>query len=186
MESDLPKLIAANKALSPIKGEERWLTGYTDASYKIEPPGQGGGYGLWVRDSHTRILRSGPCPDWVACSNDAELCGVFAAIHTAMTRLHSEWANIMVIKTDSQAVARWFGWRSPRTSIPRTPERLDLVVRGLEAATSRGIRLVVTWVKGHRGKRDTSAYLNTMVDKLAGEARISREHNAFEKLIKEN
>jgi len=105
-------------------------------------------------------------------SNEAELCGVFAAVYTALTQLDSAQANILVVKTDCQTVARWFGWkRSP--CVPEKPEALDLVTRTLEHANEKRIRLVVSWVKGHRGLVDTQAYLNTQVDRLARAARIT-------------
>ena len=68
------QLYASNAALAPARGAERWLSGYADASYKAVPPAAGGGWGCWVRDHHTRVIRSGPCPEWVVQSNDAELC----------------------------------------------------------------------------------------------------------------
>ena len=168
-QREIMRLRAQNAAFAPAAGLERWLSGYSDASYKAEPPAAGGGWGCWVRDQRTRVIRSGPCPGWVSEPNDVELCGVFAAINTAVRHLDTEWANIMVIKTDNQAVCRWFGWR--QGGLPRKSEQLDLVYRSLQLVTDKGIRLVVTWVKGHRGTVDTKAYLNTQVDKLAGEAR---------------
>lgn len=168
-EREIIRLRAQNAAFAPAPGLERWLSGYADASYKAEPPAAGGGWGCWVRDGRTRVIRSGPCPEWVSEPNDVELCGVFAAITTAVQHLDTEWANIMVIKTDNQSVCRWFGWR--QGGLPRKAEQLDLVCRSWQRVTDERIRLVVTWVKGHRGTVDTKAYLNTQVDRLAGEAR---------------
>lgn len=174
--TDIPTLLALNGALTPPQGQERWLTGYSDASFKDCDPHKGGGWGCWVRDSKTRILRSGPCPEWVSNSQDAELCGVFSAVHTALTGLDAGWANILVVKTDNQGVARWFGWRGTG-SAPRGQEQMDLVRRTLQQANAQQVRLVVTWVKGHRSDlRDTSAFLNTQVDKMAHEARLSRQN----------
>jgi len=172
------QLRAQNATLAPAPGMERWLSGYSDASYKAEPPAAGGGWGCWVRDQRTRVIRSGPCPGWISEANDVELCGVFAAINTAVRYLDTEWANIMVIKTDSQAVCRWFGWQ--KGALPRKPEQSDLVYRAFKLAMDNSIRLVVTWVKGHRGTVDTKAYLNTQVDKLAGEARKTGQ-NTFKR-----
>lgn len=172
--SPIPQLLLENALLTPPKGQERWLSGYSDASYKPEPPQAGGGWGCWVRDSHTRILRAGPCPEWVENSQDAELCGVFSAIYTALTRLQSDWANIMVIKTDNQGVARWFGWGRSKCT-PQPGKRAELVEKALLLANEKRVRLIVAWVKGHRGDVDVSAYLNTRVDQMAGTARKTRE-----------
>jgi len=174
-QTDISTLLTLNASLNPGEGLERWLTGYSDASFKDRDPNKGGGWGCWVRDSKTRCLRSGPCPEWVSNSQDAELCGVFSAVHTALTVLDAGWANILVIKTDNQGVARWFGWRGSST-VPQGSEQVDLVRRALQQANSHHVRLVVTWVKGHRGDmRDTSAFLNTQVDKMAHEARLTRQ-----------
>jgi len=181
VEDPQARLIALrteNRRRAPPPGTERWLAGYADASYKAEGPAAGGGWGCWVRDRHTRVIRSGPCPPWVCQSNDAELCAVFAAITTALRHLDTDWANIMVIKTDNQSVCRWFGWQNG--GLPRKPEQIDLVYRGLAMVTDMDMRLVVTWVKGHRGAVDTKAYLNTQVDRLAGEARQTGR-NTFNK-----
>lgn len=167
------QLRAANAAFAPARGTERWLSGYADASYKADPPEAGGGWGCWVRDDHTRVIRSGPCPEWVRQSNDVELCAVFAAINTAARHLDAESANILVVKTDNQNVCRWFGWGGGHP--PTKPEHVDLVRRSLQLVTDWRIRLVVTWVKGHRGTVDTQAYLNTQVDKLAAVARKTRQ-----------
>ena len=186
--ADIRRLRTQNFYLTPKRGTERWLTGYSDASFKPDAPEGGGGWGCWVRDSHTRILRSGPCPDWVTGATDAELCGVFATVHTALTRLDSAWANILVIKLDNQDVARWFGWQysDSATHLPKRPEQIDLVLRALQAATDKQIRLVVTWVKGHRGaSKDTSAYLNTQVDRMAGAARRNRQNTVVTMSAKE-
>lgn len=170
----IPILLLENALLTPVKGQERWLSGYSDASFKAEPPQAGGGWGCWVRDSHTRVLRAGPCPEWVQNSQDAELCGVFSAIYTALTKLQSDWANILVIKTDNQGVARWFGWGKSKCT-PQPGKRAELVEKALLLANEKRVRLIVAWVKGHRGQVDTSAYLNTRVDQMAGTARKTRE-----------
>lgn len=165
------QLRTANQILKVPPGEERWLSGYSDASFSA--PSQGG-WGVWVRDSNTRILRAAPCPPWVRSSNDAELCGVYAAIVSACRDLDSDWANILVVKTDSQTVASWFGWNRS-LNVPAGEEQQKLMLRAYEWVQSKLIKLVVTWVKGHQGCRSTKGYLNTRVDQLAGRARKSRE-----------
>lgn len=170
--SRIHTLFQENKRFSPPPGQERWLTGYVDASFKQKPPQKGAGWGCWVRDSHTRVLRAGPCPDWVQSSDDAELCALYSGVYTALTRLQADQANIMIIKTDNQSVARWFGWGRFRSrGTPEGGKRGELIEKTLVHANEKQVRLVVVWVKGHRGAVDTSAYLNTQVDQMAGEAR---------------
>ena len=163
-------LRAQNNSLAIPPGGERWLTGYADASFSGDHTSHLGGWGCWVRDHQTRILRSGPCPEWVRNSEDAEACAVFSAIFTALTKLDAGNANIMVIKTDNQGVARGYGWKRSNC-VPSNPKRAGLIEKALTLANEKQVRLVVTWVKGHRGAVDTAAYLNTEVDKLAGVAR---------------
>ena len=162
----LRDLRRANRKLD-VHGREVWLTGYSDASYS--PKGNLGGWGVWVRDSSRRIHRAGPCPDWIVGSQDAELCGVWAAVHTALTHLDHETANILVVKTDCQNVAKYFGWGSG--NFPKDPNSFRLVCQAFAMTHERGIRLVVTWVKGHQGTGTTKGYLNEQVDQMAGVAR---------------
>jgi len=162
-----------NRKLAPKKGDQRWISVYCDASLKKDPPQQGGGWGCWARDNTYRIVRSGPCPGWVEESHEAEMAGVFAAVHTAIVQLDSDTANCMVVKTDNRTVCEWFGWGQGNRGpvIPSKPECRDLVYRALKMAHDKDIFLVVTWVKGHQTKRNTQGYLNNHTDRLAGEAR---------------
>ena len=149
-----------------------FMTGYSDASYKRDNPDKGGAWGIWVRDANTRILKADVCPDWVTNSNLAEMCGVWAAIHTALTSLEG---NILVIKTDSTNVAHGFGWGGSK-AIPKHPEARKLLRWSLEKARDADVKLVGKWVKGHQRIRNGSeAYLNDQVDKLATKARLKKK-----------
>jgi ribonuclease HI len=145
-----------------------FIAGYSDASH--HPPTKRAGWGIWLRDDDTRILRCGPSPKWVNSSNDAELTAVFAAIWTAVSNMDVERADILVIKTDSQHVARLYGWDGGMRRKPKKNQVLDLLYRSYQLVEEAGIHLVVRWVKGHRGKVDTQAYLNTQADRMAREA----------------
>ena len=145
-----------------------WLSGYTDGSH--HPDTGKGGVGLWVRDNETRILKAIPTPPWAVNSNLVELFGVCAAIETALTELTQE-ANILVIKTDSQSTANWFGWQGNK-SVPKQPEALEMMQHVLELATDRRVKGVVKWVKGHQGTGSVVGYLNNRVDKMARDARL--------------
>lgn len=172
------RLFLCNRARNPPKGEERWLSGYADASF--HPQSKNGGWGAWCRDDETRVLASGPTPSWCQISNDAEMVAVCKAVEVALTHLDRVKANIMVIKTDCQAVARWFGWNvGLRANLPRSPENLSLLLATYEAVEAAEVKLVVTWVKGHNGTGDTKSYLNTQVDQMARRASRSQKAEFF-------
>lgn len=145
-----------------------FLSGYVDASYHHDT--KRAGWGCWLRDAHTRILRNGPSPRWVSSANDAELTALFAGIWTAVSSLDTTQANILVLKTDSQHAARLFGWDGGTKKEPKRIQVLDLIFRGFDLAERAGLKLIVKWVKGHQGTAYTQAYLNTQADRLAKEA----------------
>lgn len=174
LRKQINRLMADNWRRNVPKGQEVWLSGYTDASYADKGPQAGGAWGIWVRDHDRRVLRAGPCPRWVHESNQsvnhAELCGVHAAAMTIIEKLDVTRGNIAVVKTDSQAVASWFGWKGHRR-FPRHREALRLVAEVYEKMEAHGIKFIVKWVKGHKERESTQGYLNDRVDKMAGEAR---------------
>lgn len=184
VKADIRAALEANMAIRIARDESRYISGYSDASYKATKPYKGGGWGIRIRDDNWRITRAGPCPDWVMNSNHVELCGVWAAIYTACTKLNSKLANIVVIKTDNQAVCHWFGWKfDGKYRYPKHPKAAALVQRALELCAEHKVKLVVTWVKGHNGTKTIEGYLNNEVDRLAGKARISRKnHSQVEKV----
>lgn len=162
-----------------------FLTGYSDASWRnLGEPEGGGGWGVWVRDGRARVFRSGPCPEWVEKVDQAELCGVFAAIDTAVKYLNHETAHILVVKSDSQTVCRWFGWDGgayqPKAPVPEVD---SLVYRSFKAAHEKGLRLSVTWVKGHQRSGTVQGYINNEVDAMAREARVTRKSWVKRKMI---
>ena len=177
LRNQLGKLRRTNFARQIPEGQEVWLAGYSDASYSHQGGRHSGGWGLWVRDDHHRILRMGPCPDWIQNVQHAELCGVVAALHTAMSHLNRTAANIMVVKTDNQGVAKWFGWRGRRGEqyvFPDDDRVVDLLLQVYEQAAMHEIRMIVTWRKGHQKNDSTEGYLNHRVDRLAHEGRTKR------------
>jgi ribonuclease HI len=181
------RLSLCNRARNPVKGCEQWLSGYSDASFL--PSTGHGGWGAWVRDDRTRVLVSGPTPQWVYGASGAELCGVFNAVKNALEHLDAEKANIMVIKTDNQTVARFFGWNGG--SIPTLTsvkgkdqtEFIKMVHDTYDLCETHRVKLVVTWVKGHNGTRDIKSYLNTQVDRMAGIASRTQKGEFFKQPV---
>lgn len=146
-----------------------FLTGYSDASW--EESSKKGGWSAWVRDSFTRVIRAGPCPSYTATNVEAELGAVWAAVYTALSELDHHSADILVVKTDCQGVASWFGYRGS-TSMPKRLESKRLVFKCFQMAAERHIQLIVKWVKGHQGTGSAEGFLNDAVDKLSRKARI--------------
>ena len=107
-------------------------------------------------------------------NNQAELCGVVAAVLVCLAHLNPTGADILVVKTDNQSVCQWFGWRGGTPGerpLPRSRKPLELVRLALDSARESGVKLVVTWVKGHQGTKTTRGYLNSRVDEMAKSAR---------------
>jgi ribonuclease HI len=161
-----------------------YISAYTDASW--HPTDKQGGWGMWGRDDYKRILASGPCPPWADDPNLNELCGVAASVKICVNHLASKEANILIIKTDSQSVCQWFGWKGGVVrdgAIPEKIEAKELVRRALETVDSAGLKLVVRWVKGHRGHVDIKGYLNDRVDGMAKIARKSRKFRFWSVIV---
>lgn len=157
-------------------GQEVWLAGYADASYKGDEPYRGASWGLWVRDHNLRILRAGLCPDWVMGKHGvahAELYGVYEAVITSLERLDSKTCNILVVKNDNAQVCDWFGARGGG-HYPTKAEACGLVIDAYERCAAADVRLIVKKVKGHAGKGTTQGYLNHRVDRMAWDARVKR------------
>lgn len=165
------QLATANRQRKVATGEERWLSAYSDASYKEHRPHAGAAWGIWVRTDRHRIIRAGPCPAWVYGKGAmyAELHAVYMAVVTALDGLDPD-ANIMVVKTDCKSLLRSFGWGGRLKFLPED-EALSLVLDAFERADAAGVRLIVKWVKGHARTDTTQGYLNDRVDRLAGKAR---------------
>lgn len=163
---DVRRLQLVNRQRNPDRAV--FISGYSDASLHSDT--HRAGWGIWLRDSNTRILRCGPCPPWVKSSNDAELTAVFAAIWTAVSNFDTGKANILVLKTDSQHVARLYGWNGGASKLPKKIQVLDLLHRSYQLVEDAELKLIVQWVKGHRGAEDTPAFLNTQADRMAREA----------------
>ena len=170
LPTEVRRLKAVNASLQV--SHPLWLSGYSDASWKEST--KEGGWGLWVRDHETRILRAGPTPEWVTNITYAEFHGVEQALMTALNHLCNRWANIVVIKTDNQSVASWFGWQNGN-GVPKLHEAQERMKVVYETAALWNIRIIVKWVKGHQRNDSTACYLNNRVDSMAGKARKDRE-----------
>lgn len=168
LASDVRRIQSENRERGRHIPEAVFLSGYTDASFHADT--RRSGWGVWLRDTSTRVLRYGPGPEWIQSSKDAELAALFAAVWTAVSEFDTTKANILVLKTDSQNAARLFGWDGGVRDLPKRAPVLDLVYRAYKLLEDVGIHLVVHWIRGHQGTADTPAFLNTQADKMAREA----------------
>lgn len=178
-EIDRLKNLARSNWLKRTDGEAVFLSGYADASFN--PADKRGGYGVWVRDHEKRVVAGGPCPEWAADSMLAEFWAVCRAVHVAMEKLDRTNANIVVIKSDCQAVVEWFRGERPRVA-PRVVEAVvPEMVKVFTVMKWADLRLIVKWVKGHQGNRhgngetNVQGWLNNHVDQIARRCRVSRE-----------
>lgn len=155
-------------APKPLDRRTGWIAAYTDASW--HEGDKRGGFGLWIRTDHVRIVRSGPTPDKVRSSLHAEAAAVFAAVHTASALFPR--VRGMTVRTDCQAVVVAYCRNACSDPLVR-----EWMARCRKLAREGGVDLRITWVKGHQSrKKSVGAYLNNEVDDLAGKARLDGEH----------
>jgi ribonuclease HI len=175
LREEVLRLVATN-GRTPVGADPVFLTAYCDASLRDKQ--EVASWAMWGRDRTRRVLAAGPCPEWVfGDSTRAELCGVVGATLVCLDSMDAASSNILVVKTDSQSVCGWFGWRGGSGGQPRLPRGiflLELVRLCLLKAAAARVKLVVTWVKGHQGQRSTRGYLNDRVDGMARRAREDR------------
>jgi ribonuclease HI len=69
-------VIAASATTSPASVTS--VTLYADASFH---PKSGSGWGIWIRWSTGRIVRSGRGPSHAKDSNEAEFAAIYAGMH---------------------------------------------------------------------------------------------------------
>lgn len=151
-----------------------FLSGYSDASWF--DGSRRGAWACWVRGDDARVLASGPAAPWCLDPNGPELCGVSGAVRVAAVcckglTVGAVRPNILVIKTDSQVVATWFGWKpnggGRRWPVqPSSAQMAELVGQTYGWAHGCGCRLIVKWVKGHQGKSSVGGFLNERVDEM--------------------
>src|SRR5438309_4046837 len=114
-----------------------WVTAYTDASYRpisrerrraeraAGIPSHPGGWAVWVRSDLGRIVRNGPCPDFVHDSNSAELYAVYMAVKLTIETWgdgrdshgsdgHPDWpVKGIMIHGDCMAIESFIDWSRP-------------------------------------------------------------------------
>jgi len=132
---------------------------YCDASFC--PDKKVGGWAIWLRSEHGRIVEDGPTPEYCQNSYEAELAAIYAGIYRTSRRWPMTAA--ILVRSDCQTAldlmenryeARSGGGRRLATKIQELKARHDL-------------RLIPRWVKGHQRGSKTDAWLNNKVDELA-------------------
>ena len=145
-----------------------WVTIYTDAGYR--PMGdQRGGWAVWIRSELGRIVKAGPCPDYICGSLEAEVCAIYCGLHLA-TKAWPE-ATAFLVRTDCQGAC--FDPRSRRYAEDDNAA-LARLCRLMSETLGRRI-LRHKWVKGHQKNNSMQAYLNRQCDLLAG--RVTGKHS---------
>ncbi|MCU0691584.1 MAG: hypothetical protein MUF54_09295 [Polyangiaceae bacterium] len=142
-----------------------FVTCYTDASYS---PAAGGSWAVWLRSDQGRLVRSGPCPDWIGDSVAAELAAIFAGIYLAV-RTWGPTVKTVLVRSDCQAA---LGLADCTAQLSRRPPLRRLQERTRAAVARGGICLMLRWVPGHQSARSSTwSWLNVRCDRLAKEAR---------------
>jgi ribonuclease HI len=142
-----------------------WVTVYTDASFVRRP--RSSGWAAWLKSERGRIVKSGPGPDYIATSNEAEMAAIYAGVYLALRAWGDAVRGILVCSDCQSAMAHLAGEASSKR-----PGTARLAAKFRELLAGRNVVLRWRWVKGHQ-RKDSSrpAWLNVACDRLAGEAR---------------
>lgn len=133
------------------------VTLYCDASWNSSK--NVGGWAVWLRSSHGRIVRSGECPDYCDSSTVAELAAIFAGLHIAT----ESWADTSKVLVRSDCT----GALSAIRNKPRVASMVRLHRKISQLKVLSGIAIEDRWVKGHQFSGEVEAYVNNRVDRLA-------------------
>jgi ribonuclease HI len=148
-----------------------WCTAYTDASWHQDT----GGWATWLRyndDANPkRVVRNGPCPDYVKDSTSAELYAICAAIALCL----ETWDDLegIGVRSDCKPAITWAiqalsgKTHHKRADIRYMKEKLYKLVR------EKRIHVVVKWVPAHQNDTSVRTYLNNACDGIAKKARYS-------------
>ena len=132
------------------------VTCYCDASFC--PRTGAGGWACWLRSDLGRIVKAGPCPDYVTRSHEAELAAALAGIHFAVQTWPAT-ARVLV-RSDDRTTCRMLTGRQNA----RHPGARKLLEKVHRIPVLRSAR----WVKGHQGDTgNADAYINNRVDRYA-------------------
>lgn len=143
---------------------------YTDASFHHAH--KYGGWAVWARSEYGRLVKSGPCPEYVDDSNDAELAAMYAGIYL----ISQHWPDTerILICSDSQTALEWV-LDKPRRKDRTGTNRLQKKIRHL--CIKHRLSITPRWVKGHSKAGTAQAYLNRRCDELAKAARYQLQQN---------
>lgn len=136
-------------------------TVYVDASFGRDPVA--GGWGAWCRSDLGRIIRSGPCPDYVETSVGAEVSAIYAGVYLAV----SQWPSTRFVLVMSDCRAAMNHIKNKNSSVPAARE-LHSKLYGVLGQR----RILMKWVKGHTEASTGPGYLNERVDDMARDERV--------------
>jgi len=141
--------------------EPVWATLYTDASYHDV---EGGGWAIYARSVHGKLLRHGRCPDYTRHSHHAELAAIFSGLYFVHRAWGAQIAGVLV-RSDCQGAMKAAAPTAPLSPDAGT-QRLQTRIRSL--LESSGYALDFSWVKGHqRATAGVPAWVNRECDRLA-------------------
>ena len=149
-----------------------WVTVYSDASWHDKDKAAGWAY--LIRSEYGWYKKSGnKVPDWVRCSNSAEMAAIVAGIYRALR----EWPDTIGVgvRTDSRVAIDYLRYR-PNGFNGRRPEWMRVRTKLHELLDEFDCRIRMIHVKGHRPRHESSAAkLNGSVDYWSREARLGRK-----------
>lgn len=140
-----------------------WVTIYTDASWF--PELKEGGWGYWTKSNKGRITNHGKLPDWVTCSNSAEIAAILIGVIEAFETWPNEITGILIC-TDSQVAMQYLKYRPDGIKTLKRADWLEIRKLLYELLDSHGVLIKIRHVKGHQRARTTEAWLNNKVDEF--------------------
>lgn len=140
-----------------------WVTIYTDASWF--PETKEGGWGFWAKSSKGRITNHGKLPEWVNCSNSAEIAAILIGVIEVFEAWPDEITGVLVC-TDSQVAMHYLRFRPNGVDGLKRNDWLKIRELLYELLDSQDVKIKIRHVKGHQKSRTTQAWLNNKVDEF--------------------
>jgi len=152
------------------------VTIFSDGSYDFHR--KAGGWAVWLESEKGCLVHYGSCPEFVSCSNHAELF----AIHMGVTLAYREWGDAIhsfLIRADSECALRHVT-KGPVQTRVRDREMLKIRSWLLDVFRKCGVQVLTEHVKGHQSPSLGYAFaMNNKVDKMAAKGRKSMTGQGF-------
>jgi len=143
---------------------------FTDGSYNHH--NTTGGWAVYVDTDKGRLVHYGACPDFVSCSNHAEIFAIYMGVSLAF-REWGEEIHAFKIRSDSECALRHVK-KGPLKSRVRDREMLKVRSWIHDLFRKCGAQVITEHVKGHQDPSLSYDFaMNNKVDRMASMGRKS-------------